>query len=100
MKKLFTLILLFCFSYSLFATHNRAGEITYRQVSEFTYEITILTYTYSLSLADRDNLEVDWGDGTTSIAPRIEEVILPDDYQRNKYVTEHTFPGPHSQGHQ
>ena len=46
----------------LMATHNRAGEITYRQLSELQYEVTITTFTYVLSLADRPTLEVEWGD--------------------------------------
>ena len=52
-KKIFLLVLVsFCFA-SLQATHNRAGEITYVQLSDLTYEITITTFTYTLSFADR-----------------------------------------------
>ncbi|MCD6597965.1 MAG: gliding motility-associated C-terminal domain-containing protein [Bacteroidales bacterium] len=76
------------------ATHNRAGEITYKQISDLTFEITIWTYTYTLSAADRDQLPVDWGDGTTSIAPRIEKISLPYFYRRNRYIIRHTYPGP------
>lgn len=79
-----------------FATHNRAGEITYRQISQLTYEITITTFTYTKSAADRSQLEVDWGDNTSSIAPRIPGLIiyLPDFYKKNTYKATHTFPGP------
>lgn len=35
------------------ATHQRAGEISYRYISGLTYEFTITTYTYSASPADR-----------------------------------------------
>jgi len=78
-----------------FSTHNRAGEITYRQLSGFTFEFTITTYTYTKSPADRSQLEVQWGDNTTSIAPRIPPpLILPNDYQKNTYKATHTFPGP------
>ena len=77
-----------------YATHNRAGEITYRQISNLTFELTITTFTFTLSLADRDELTVDWGDNTTSVAPRVEIVYLPNFYKRNKYVINHTFPGP------
>lgn len=52
---------------NVFATHQRAGEITYRLVSgkgNLTYEITIVTYSYSPSQADRNVLELDFGDGT------------------------------------
>ena len=57
------------------ATHNRAGEITYRQISDLTFEITIWTYTYTLSAADRPQLPVIWGDGTESIASRSESAM-------------------------
>ncbi len=78
------------------ATHNRAGEITYRQISQLTYEITITTFTYTRSAADRSQLEVMWGDNTISVAGRISETILPDLYKKNVYTARHTFPGPGS----
>jgi gliding motility-associated-like protein len=86
-------LLLFCFE-DLSATHNRAGEITYVQLSELTFEITITTFTYTLSFADRKSLDVEWGDNTTSPAPRIGELILPNFYKRNIYKAIHTYPGP------
>lgn len=76
------------------ATHNRAGEITYRHLEGLTFEFTITTYTYSLSPADRDFLEVSWDDGQVSMADRIEQIYLDDFYKKNTYVTTHTFPGP------
>ena len=78
----------------LHATHNRAGEITLTQLDELTYQINITTFTYTLSMADRDDLEVQWGDNTFSFAPRVELVKLPNYYQKNVYITQHTFPGP------
>ena len=54
------------FSLSLFATHNRAGEITWTHVVDLTYEFTITTYTDPNSLADRDALYIYWGDGDGS----------------------------------
>lgn len=81
-------------AYGLFATHNRAGEITYKQISDLTYEITVTTYTYTLSNVDREELEVEWGDGTFSTVERYDLLELPDYYQRNRYVAQHTFPGP------
>lgn len=79
-----------------FATHNRAGEITYKQTGELTYKITVITYTSTGPgpVADRPELEVQFGDGTKISVPRIEQVFLPDYYKRNKYVWEHTYPGP------
>jgi len=78
----------------LHATHNRAGEITLTQLDELTYQINITTFTYTLSQADRDDLEVQWGDNTFSFAPRVEITRLPYYYQKNVYITQHTFPGP------
>lgn len=81
---------------SLYATHNRAGEITYKQISDLTYQITVITYTSTgpEPVADRPKLEVQFGDGTKADVNRIEEVYLPDYYKRNKYVTTHSYPGP------
>jgi len=96
MRRIFCGILLFLilFSNAVFATHMRAGEISYRWISGLKYEITILTYTYTPSLADRPDYEISWGDGTTSVIPRIEKINLPNDISRNRYIGEHTFPGP------
>lgn len=78
------------------STHNRAGEITYEQIGDLSYRITVITYTATGpgSVADRKNLDVEFGDGVTANVPRVEEVFLPDYYKRNKYVWEHTYPGP------
>lgn len=93
-KKLVILsILTLCFA-DINATHNRAGEITYVQLSDLTYEITITTFTYTLSFADRPSLDVEWGDNTTSTAKRVSELILPNFYKRNIYTIIHTYPGP------
>lgn len=78
----------------LHATHNRAGEITLSQLDDLTYQIKITTFTFTLSQADRDDLEVQWGDNTFSFAPRVELIRLPNYYQKNTYITQHTFPGP------
>ena len=40
------------------------------RLSDLTYEITITTFTYTLSLADRPTLDVEWGDNSISTAPR------------------------------
>ena len=95
MKRLwFPILFLACMALPLHATHNRAGEITLTQLDELTYQINITTFTYTLSQADRDDLEVQWGDNTFSYAPRVELVKLPNYYQKNVYITQHTFPGP------
>jgi gliding motility-associated-like protein len=76
------------------ATHNRAGEITYVQLSDLTYQITITTFTYTLSFADRETLDVEWGDNSTSTARRVSILLLPNFYKRNIYTIIHTYPGP------
>jgi gliding motility-associated-like protein len=94
MKKLLILYLLsLCFA-DIFATHNRAGEITYVQLSDLSYEITITTFTYTLSFADRPTLDVEWGDNSTSTAKRESVLTLPNYYKRNIYRIVHTYPGP------
>jgi len=86
-------LLILCLPYGK-ATHNRAGEITYVQLSALTYEFTITTFTYTLSYADRPQLPIEWGDNTSSIAPRVEIVMLPNYYRKNVYKITHTYPGP------
>lgn len=73
------------------ATHNRAGEITIKQTGNLSINITITTFTYTLSSADRDSLLVDWGDNTYSWARRKEILMLPGYYQRNIYTADHVF---------
>ena len=86
---------LFCsFFLEAGATHNRAGEITYVQLSDLTYEITITTFTYTLSYADRPQLTVNWGDNSSSVAQRQSILYLPNYYKRNIYKITHTYPGP------
>jgi gliding motility-associated-like protein len=95
MKKHRLLIgLFFLLALPLMATHNRAGEITLEQIDDYTYQIKITTFTYTLSQADRSQLEVQWGDNTFSSAPRVEIIRLPNFYQKNTYVIQHTYPGP------
>lgn len=101
MKKLIHCLILLLLSLPAFSTHNRAGEITYRQISGYTYEFTITTFTYKYSAANRSQLEFQWGDNTSSIASidsgHIDNTIivdLPSDYYYNTYTTQHTFPGP------
>lgn len=78
------------------ATHNRAGEITYQHVAGYTYRITLTTYTYTPSAAneDRNTLTISWGDNMMSDLPRTAIVQLPDEYQKNTYFGQHSFPGP------
>jgi len=94
MKRFFLLIVFLVNTILLSATHNRAGEITYNQISDLTFEVTITTYTYTLSAADRDELDIDWGDNSTSTVARTSKTDLPNYYRKNVYVATHTYPGP------
>ncbi|PZE16631.1 hypothetical protein DNU06_12310 [Putridiphycobacter roseus] len=81
----------------LHATHNRAGSITYKHISGNTYEFTIKTCTKSSSEADRDELEIKWGDGTLDTIARVSIIASPlYDVQENVYVGTHDFTGPGS----
>jgi gliding motility-associated-like protein len=94
MKKFLILILFLSIFINLTATHNRAGEITYVQISNLTYRVTVTTFTYTLSYADRPQLNVEWGDNTSSIVDRDSIFFLPNSYKKNVYIADHTFPGP------
>lgn len=77
------------------ATHNRAGEITYKHLSGLTYEFTITTYTKTSSIdADRDELQIFWGDGTASVLARSSAIELANNVKRNQYIGSHTYSGP------
>lgn len=96
------------FSYfNSYATHQRAGEITYRHLSNLTYEVTITTYTFAPSAADRCELTLNWGDGESSILGRTngpsgttpagiqcEHVgeMVGRDIRKNIYIGVHTYP--------
>ena len=78
-----------------YATHNRAGEITYRQLSKYTYEITLITYTDSRSTnADRPVITLAWGDNTSNDVNRDTQTQIGNNTFRNVYIQNHTYPGP------
>lgn len=101
---------LICLPAWLNATHNKAGEITYRKLNGFTYEITITTYTDPRSTAaDRCELGIFFGDGDSDTIPRVNnptpcnpsiecncngETIVANRIKKNIYRTTHTYPGP------
>ena len=93
MRILYTFLFIILLSVSSFATHERAGEITYKHISGLTYEVTIVTYTYSPSPADRPELEILWGDGTSSILPRDNYTDLTSVVRKNIYIGQHTYAG-------
>ncbi len=88
-------------SNSALATHYRAGEITYKQLVAYTYEISVITYTDPVNTgADRSELEVHYGDGKSEIVPRsngngqIVNADLNNRIKKNIYTSIHTYPGP------
>lgn len=94
MKKKLLLLGLILSSFLAEATHNRAGEITYEQINALTFRVTITTYTKTSSTAaDRDSLQIFWGDGTDEYITRTALMPLANDIQLNQYVTDHTYPG-------
>ena len=86
---------------SAYATHNKAGDITYTHISGLTYEITITIFTdYGIPVPPpiaRKEIEIDWGDNTGLDSLRVisENVISPNTLKRI-WVGRHTFPGPGS----
>lgn len=78
------------------ATHNRAGEITYEHLGGLTFRATITTYSVPDSPADRPWLELNWGDGTIDTVYRSNgggngDIIIPG-VKKNIYIGVHTYP--------
>lgn len=79
-----------------FGTHNRAGEITYMWIGSNTIQATITTCTKTSSPADRDFLELYWGDGQMDTLYRDNAAIIyypTYDMQKNTYTGTHTYTG-------
>lgn len=102
-----TFIIVLISTFYAHATHNRAGEITYRNVplpnQPYRYEITIITYTKvgheDSDAADRDSLDVNFGDGTIQQAPRVNGInnkgeVVAEGIQKNIYLIFHSYAGP------
>ncbi len=92
--------LVFVFLWAFYAiawsTHNRAGEITIRQIGDLTIEVTVTTYTKTTSTqADRDSVRVFWGDGSSEFVYRAngDGFPLPNNRKLNYYIATHTYPG-------
>ncbi|MCB0429307.1 MAG: T9SS type A sorting domain-containing protein [Flavobacteriales bacterium] len=47
------------------ATHNKGGEISYKHLSGRTYEVEVVTFTHTLSQADRDSLYIEVAEDTS-----------------------------------
>ena len=88
-----------------FATHLRAGEISYRHVSGKRYEITVTMYAVSplnvpvITNTDDPVITIGWGDGTSEDVARTTVDDKPQGIKGllvriNTYKAYHTFPGP------
>ena len=98
-------LLVIATSTSVFATHNRAGEIRVEQLSGLSIRATVVTYTAfqgNSNDADRDSVLVEWGDGTQEWIIRSNGPIvdgfpngeqLGDNIKVNIYTTTHTYSG-------
>lgn len=104
MRKSIFIFILCLLAGKIYATHNRAGEITCRWIGGTVYEITVITYTKESSTsADRDFLEIEYHDG--SLTDSIYRVNGPyvgggyngesigNDVKKNIYRKNHAFPG-------
>ena len=101
--------LIFCLisGLSSYATHYRAGEIIYTLISPLTYEVQVITYTKFSGVsasADRDSIDISWGDGTSELISRVNGVdadgdgvpegeVIFDDIKQNIYRGRHQYPG-------
>ncbi len=104
LRHIFFFVLLFFSSHLLWATHNRAGEISVEQVGDCTQslrvKITVVTYSKTSSVqADRDSVEVCFGDGLCQWVERVNGAGRPpqgepleNDIKKNIYIAFHTYP--------
>lgn len=76
-----------------YASHYRAGEITYSQISGRLYRITAVTYTDPASQANQftGTINIEWGDETRDVVARTEKVTVSPTAQRNTYVFDHEY---------
>lgn len=89
------------------ATHNRAGEITYTHLEGNTYRVTITTYTKASAEADRPYLKIRWGDESSNVTDAQLDSLwrvngsgngenIGNDTKKNLYIGDHTYAGPGS----
>lgn len=103
MKKVISIISFFLIlSVTLFATHNRAGDITYKHITGLTYEISVSIFAdpNSPAFRNRDEIEINWGDnsGIDSVGNPIVGPDIPNrpNVKKRTWIARHTFPGPGS----
>lgn len=93
----FLWLLAFGWGTPLWATHQKAAEITFTHVSGYTYRFRLVTYTFTESAADRPELELQWGDGSSSVLSRESATVIEGQQTKiNVYTGTHTYAGPGS----
>ncbi|HMQ49719.1 MAG TPA: T9SS type A sorting domain-containing protein [Saprospiraceae bacterium] len=98
---LFILFSLTC-PFVLLATHNKAGEIRFKQIAPNTLRAWVITYTKASSVAaDRDTITLCWGDGFCERLARIngpgnppQGELIGNDTKKNIYTGTHIYANP------
>ncbi len=95
MKKVYFLPILLLIASCVFATHYRAGEIYYENLSYLTYKATVVIYTTDIyNPPDKDTISVFWGDGTFNVAQRTSQQVVGNNVKRSIYESPpHTYSG-------
>lgn len=98
MGKILSFLLLALLVQSSFATHNLAGDITYKHISGLTYEFTITIFADASSPAvDREEIEINWGDNTgldsLKVSSQVQVQSSPINIIKRIWKGTHTFPG-------
>ena len=94
MKRRLLLVIgfLFCFVFTVKATHQRAAEITYTWLGGNAYEFTLTTYNVpNAAWEQRDSLFMRWGDGGEEYIPRIHYESIGTDFVLNIYKAVHNY---------
>lgn len=102
LPKISAFLVLFFIVLASLGTHNRAGEIIYRHVEGFEYEIEIITYTRTSAPADRPWLKLKWGDEPAGVEDSdldslervLEDPTIGFDIKKNVYIGRHVYGGP------
>ncbi|OFX32675.1 MAG: hypothetical protein A2X08_05345 [Bacteroidetes bacterium GWA2_32_17] len=94
MKKCLCLFIVFLiFNSSLLSQNVIGGDLSFRNVTSFTYEFNISIITVDTIIANHF-IVISYGDNTTYTIPRTGTQLLPNFNRRNVFITTHTYPGP------
>jgi len=103
MKKCCLVFIFFFLAFTdAWATHNRAGQITYKFIGQltpnpvWTFRITITTFTKTSSYqADRPSLDTVYLGDTQTPEQFLRDTFidLPNDIRKNTYTKDHTYNG-------